>query len=284
MRAAGRGSIARHRGRLKFGPGDARGILHRLAPAERFEHARFPAQPPLDAFVLHGWIVRWDLRGQPPRLQETLPHPNVYLVFEQGVGCVNGVAHGRWSRVLEGEGFAFGVKFRPGGFRPFFGQAVARLANRSLPLQHVFGSAGAQLERAVFAAPDARAMSDAAHRFLCERLPAPDPDAARAAMIVDAIASDRSLLRVDELVARFGLGMRSLQRLFSDYVGVGPKWVIGRYRLHEAIDRIADGERVDWTTLALELGYFDQAHFIRDFRNLVGRTPTEYAQSVRRAD
>ncbi len=268
---------------MKFGPGDARGILHRLAPAGRFEHARFPAQPPLDAFVLHGWIVRWDLRGQPPTLQETLPHPNVYLVFERGVGTVNGVAEGRWSRELEGEGFAFGVKFRPGGFRPFFGQPVSRLANRSLALREVFGDAGADLERAVFAATDARAMNDVVHRFLCGRLPAPDPDAARAAQIVEAIALDRSLLKVDDLVARFGLGKRSLQRLFSEYVGVGPKWVIGRYRLHEAIDRIADGERVDWATLALDLGYFDQAHFIRDFRRLVGRTPTDYAQSVRGA-
>ena len=269
---------------MKFGPGDARGILHRLGPAGRFRHARHPARPPLDAFVQHCWIVRWDLRGAPPQLQETLPHPNVYLVFERGVGSVNGVARGRWSRELEGEGFAFGVKFRPGGFRPFFGQPVSRLVDRSLALREVFGHAAADLEHAVFGAEDAFAMSDAVHRFLCARLPAPDPEATRAAEIVDAIALDRSLLKVDDLVARFGLGKRSLQRLFSDYVGVGPKWVIGRYRLHEAIDRIADGERVDWTSLALDLGYFDQAHFIRDFRQLVGRTPTDYAQSVREAD
>lgn len=268
---------------MKFGPGDARGILHRLGPAGRFHHARHPAIPPLDAFVQHCWIVRWDLRGEQPQLQETLPHPNVYLVFERGSGKVSGVASGRWSRWLEGEGFAFGVEFRPGGFRPFLGEPVASLAGRSRALRDVFGDAGIDLEHAVFACTDDLAMSGVVQRFLLDRMPPPDPDVDRVATIVDAIAGDRSLLKVDELVARYGLGKRALQRLFSEYVGVSPKWVIGRYRLHEAIDRIADGERVDWATLALDLGYFDQAHFIRDFRTLVGRTPADYAQAVRDA-
>jgi AraC-like DNA-binding protein len=266
---------------MKFGPGDARGILHRLGPAGRFHHARHPAIPPLDAFVQHCWIVRWDLRGEEPQLQETLPHPNVYLVFERGAATVNGVASGRWSRRLEGEGFAFGVKFRPGGFRPFLGHPVSSLADRLLALGEVFGHASVDLDRAVFACSDDRAMSDVVQQFLLDCLPAPDTDVDLVATIVDAIAGDRSLLKVDALVARYGLGKRALQRLFSEYAGVGPKWVIGRYRLHEAIDRIADGERVDWTTLALDLGYFDQAHFIRDFRKLVGRTPADYAQAVR---
>jgi AraC-like DNA-binding protein len=265
---------------MKFGPGDARGILHRLGPADRFHHARHLPVPPLDAFVQHCWIVRWDLRGEPPQLQETLPHPNVYLVFEQGSATVGGVASGRWSRRLEGAGFAFGVKFRPGGFRPFLRRPVSSLSDRSLPIRDVFGADGSELERDVFACADDRAMSGIVQRFLLDRLPAPDPDVEQVAAIVDAIAGDRSLLKVDDLVTRYGLGKRALQRLFSEYVGVGPKWVIGRYRLHEAIDQIADGRRVDWSALALDLGYFDQAHFIRDFRRLVGRTPADYARAM----
>jgi AraC-like DNA-binding protein len=267
---------------MKFGPGDARGILHRLGPAGRFHHARHPALPPLDAFVQHGWIVRWDLRGEAPQLQETLPHPNVYLVFEKGVASVNGVASGRWSRMLEGEGFAFGLKFRPGGFRPFLGRAVSSLCDRSLPVQDVFGDEGRRLECDLFACTDDVAMNAVAQRFLLDRLPPADPEVDRVVTIVESIAADRGLLKVDDLVARHGIGKRALQRLFSEYVGVGPKWVIGRYRLHEAIDRIADGERVDWTTLALDLGYFDQAHFIRDFKALVGRSPGDYVKSPSR--
>jgi AraC-like DNA-binding protein len=73
--------------------------------------------------------------------------------------------------------------------------------------------------------------------------------------------------------------MRRLQRLFSDYVGVGPKWVIRRYRLHEAAARAADGAGLDLVRLAAELGYADQAHLTRDFTAMVGVPPARYARA-----
>ena len=71
--------------------------------------------------------------------------------------------------------------------------------------------------------------------------------------------------------------------MFNDYVGVSPKWVIQRYRLQEAAERLAEGRATSLETLALELGFFDQAHFCRDFKALVGRTPAEYARDNCRA-
>ena len=64
---------------------------------------------------------------------------------------------------------------------------------------------------------------------------------------------------------------------FTGGVGVSPKWVLQRYRLHEAAERIAEGRDGDWAATALELGYFDQAHFIRDFKALIGASPAQYA-------
>jgi AraC-like DNA-binding protein len=266
---------------VSFGAGNARGILHRLGPEGRFHHARHLPTAPLDAFVQHFWIVRWDLRGESPQLQETLPHPNVYLVFENGSGSINGVATGRFSRLLQDRGFAFGVKFRPGGFYPFLREPVSALTDRRLSLPQVFGAASGSLSEEIFACDDELAMIDVIHRFLCARLPVTDANVDRIASIVGDVADDRSVTRVDDLVARYGMGKRALQRLFSRYVGVSPKWIINRYRLHEAVEQLADGQRVDWATLALDLGYFDQAHFIRDFRRLVGRTPADYAHTMR---
>jgi len=265
---------------VNFGAGRARGILHRLGPAGTFHHARHPADGPLAAFVQHYWIVRWHLAGHPPQLQETLPHPNVYLVFEPGLTGVHGVASGRYTRFLEGDSFAFGVKFRPGGFRPFLGRPVSSLTDRSLTLEAMFGASAGGLEACVFDAADEHAMIAIVRAFLLERLPAPDPDVARVAAIVDGVAADRGLTRVDALAERHGVGLRALQRLFGEYVGVSPKWVINRYRLHEAVEQLAEGRSVDWAALALDLGYFDQAHFIRDFRALVGRTPGDFARDL----
>jgi len=79
-------------------------------------------------------------------------------------------------------------------------------------------------------------------------------------------------------VSAFKLSKRTLQRLFQQYVGVSPKWVIKRYRLHEAVERLAAGNEVDWTRLDLDLEYFDQAHFIKDFKAIIGKTPSEYTK------
>ena len=70
----------------------------------------------------------------------------------------------------------------------------------------------------------------------------------------------------------------SQNSLFDRYLGASPKRVIARYRPHEAIARVQEGRVVDWTGLALSLGYFDQADFIKDFKAVIGVTPAEYAR------
>jgi len=79
--------------------------------------------------------------------------------------------------------------------------------------------------------------------------------------------------RVTDVAAHHEMSTRALQRLFRRYVGAGPKWVLQRYRLHSAAERIAAGDRGGWAEIAAGLGYADQAHFVRDFRMLVGVTP-----------
>jgi AraC-like DNA-binding protein len=87
---------------------------------------------------------------------------------------------------------------------------------------------------------------------------------------------DRSLLRVEHVAKAFGVGERSLQRLFRKYVGVSPKWVIRRYRLHEAAEQLKRPTPPALAELATALGYADQAHFAREFKQVVGRTPRDF--------
>jgi transcriptional regulator GlxA family with amidase domain len=87
---------------------------------------------------------------------------------------------------------------------------------------------------------------------------------------------------VEELAERVGLSVRALQRAFHRHVGVSPKWVIRRARVQEAAERVALGQHVAWASLASELGYFDQAHLIRDFRAQLGETPAAYAATCAR--
>lgn len=246
--------------------------LRREAPA-----GRFLPTPPLDAYVEHFWTISWDLSA--PVLRETLPHPSVHLVIEAGRSGLAGVAKTRFSRTLEGRGRVFGIKFLPGCFHPFRPLPLSGLTNRVLSLVEGFGPEGAALEAAVLACgEDEVAAVAVAEAFLLQRLPTPDPRAERARQLVERIRNQPDLLRVETLAEGAGLSMRALQRLFSEYVGVSPKWVLQRYRLHEAMARLEAGETRDLAALSAAMGYFDQAHFIKDFKLLIGRTPASYAK------
>jgi AraC-like DNA-binding protein len=96
--------------------------------------------------------------------------------------------------------------------------------------------------------------------------------------IADRIAADPALLSVEDAAEGFSRSPRSLQRLFRTYVGVSPKWIIRRRRLQEAAALVEAGGVEDWAPLAVELGYFDQAHFINDFANSVGQSPRQVCQ------
>jgi len=109
--------------------------------------------------------------------------------------------------------------------------------------------------------------------------PLSDENASRASEIVYAVAKEREILKVQDLVERYRMDKRTLQRLFARYVGVSPKWVIQRYRLHEAAEQLAASTTLSQSELALNLGYSDQAHFVRDFKAIVGVSPVAYARS-----
>lgn len=258
---------------------EARGVLNALAAGE-FGHHREAPPPALADWVEHFWHVRWNLEGLTPKVVETLPHPNVHIVIERGSARVFGVHTGRWTRVLEGRSSAFGIKFRPGAFRPFLHDAVSSLRDASLPTEALFGSQAQELNAIADCEDDTgggvRAV-ELASRFLLAHLPTVDASALLVGRMVDSVVDDRELHSAAALARQFEMSLRALQRLFNDYVGIGPKWVINRYRMHEAIARVQAGQAVSWAALAQELGYFDQAHFISDFRKLVDETPASYA-------
>ena len=264
--------------------GKPRGVLRQRLDQGEFQHERRAPSAALAGLIEHYWYVGWDLQDLLPQQQETLPHPNVHLVFEAGRTRIYGVHTGRFSTLLEGRGFVFGIKFKAGGFRPFLRVPVATITDASLAVADVFGVDAQALEAQVLAAPGVDTMITLTEACLLDHLPPPDAKVAQVDALVASICDDRSVTSVEQLTQRTGLNKRALQRLFQDYVGVGPKWVINRYRLHEAIAQLQQGTPVVWTDLALELGYFDQAHFIRDFRKLVGRSPADYAKTERTAD
>lgn len=257
-------------------------MLRRGLAAGAMRHSRRRPAADLACWIAHYWIIRWDLRGCPPYVAENLPHPNVHLIFENETATIAGVQTHKFSRVIEGQSHVFGVKFRAGGFRPFCKFPVSRLADRVIPASSVFGEALKELEEVAYSSCGEAAKVRTANAFFHAHLPKPDPGTAFASQLVDCILHEPEIKTVEDLARRAAMSQRSLQRLFSEYVGASPKWVIRRYRLHELIEKFNSGGKLDWSQLALELGYFDQAHLINDFKSIVGYSPTEYKKLISR--
>jgi AraC-like DNA-binding protein len=122
---------------------------------------------------------------------------------------------------------------------------------------------------------------DAAARRLDDVISACDgaPDETYLALttLVDRIRDDERLHRVEQVMALSPWSARTTQRVFRRYVGVPVKWVLCRYRLQHAALEIETNPTVDFADLAVRRGWYDQAHFINDFRAMLGCTPGEYA-------
>ncbi|GAB2688250.1 helix-turn-helix domain-containing protein [Thalassiella azotivora] len=246
---------------------------------------------PLRPFVERYWSVRWDRRGQPPFRSEVLSHPSVNVSVEQGTQprfglpmpavLVHAVVTRRFVVDLVGAGSVVAVKFRPGGFAAMTGTPPAR--DTVAPLGDELGVDAGRLLEDVLAqdADDDRAAALDAALAPAAR----EPDAAYLELVelLAVMVDDRDLVRVEQVAAWAGTTVRGLQRLFSRYVGVGPKAVLARYRLQDAVARIDAGEVDDLAALAASLGWFDQAHFSRDFRAVVGTTPSAYLAHSRGA-
>ncbi|MGV9306548.1 AraC family transcriptional regulator [Nonomuraea sp. NPDC003727] len=257
-----------------------RGWVDPYAGLDAFDYVRHAPSPAMSAYVEHFWVVTWTGLAEPYE-QRIVSHPSVNMTITHDFHQIAGVIKGGFSYTMRGSGRVLGTRFRPGGFRPFLDGPVSQLTGRFVEIGEMFGAAGANLVEHVLAEPDARAAVALVDRFLLNRGPHRDPQADEVAALVATMESDMSMTRVDELAAGSGRSVRSLQRLFRDYVGVGPKWVIRRFRLHEAAERVYQG--LDLATLAAELGYTDQAHLTHDFTAAVGMPPAAYARLGGRA-
>lgn len=250
----------------------ARGVL-RTAPDGRFDFRRWDPPPHLVSYVSWIWMVEWDRGDRPPFVQSVLPHPAANFVVEADGGTLWGPQKSRFDKRLEGAGRAIGVRFTPGGVAPFVDGPVSSIVDAAVP--GPWGEVGSQV-----AATDD---PDEAVGLLVDAIEPPEHPDPNITVVSEAVAlleKDRSFTRAAQLADHLHIGVRSLHRLFAEYVGLGPAWVIRRYRLHEATARASD--TVDWAALAGELEYADQAHLVRDFTSMVGTSPVRYAAGLRR--
>ncbi|WP_454858599.1 helix-turn-helix domain-containing protein [Promicromonospora soli] len=270
---------------LETGP--TLGIVNPARARDRFALARVePAEDLADLVDWH-WVITWDLPPGATFTQAVVPHP-VGQVVAEDVGflayAMPAAAVDR--RTLSGASGVVGTKLRPGGYRALLGLTHPGERGAVEPAGFLGATSARAAAEAIDQARDGG--PDAAVRTATPLLRAaagrtrtPRSTAALAAlaeafaMIADAVPGTT----VAALAAGLGTTPRSLQRLFADWVGVSPKWVLQRHRVHLAAELLGRDPGLDLAGLAAAVGYYDQAHFTGDFVRAVGVAPGEYARS-----
>lgn len=281
-------------------PKDTRGII---GPAEMLEHvdfARYPAGDVLDGLIEWFWAVAWKLPDGVSHDQQVLNHPagniSIGTIDDAGVpldpaeGRVYGVASSVSSRHLSGLGWTVAGRTSVGGLGVFLDAPAKSAADAQLDFHHGLPGlkdAGVVERVSAVSLNEGRVdqLRTALEELVAERSPARVAEAREVAAIAGLAEHDRSVCRVEHLAAAANVSVRTLQRLFDEHVGASPSFVIRRWRIIEAAeaaragnsDGSADGTAwKGWATVAAELGYSDQAHLTRDFRNHLGMSPSVY--------
>ncbi|SKC68666.1 helix-turn-helix domain-containing protein [Krasilnikoviella flava] len=261
-----------------------------------FSLVRLDPAPDLADLVERHWVVRWDLPPGAEFTQVVIPHPNANLVAEAGGFAVHGVPRGLFSRTLHGTDAVLGTKLRPGALRLLRGDpasvrpglvlpaAVALAEVRGGPAAPDVEEAGRRALAAVLAGRDDDAVAAVTPLLrvvaAARRTPHAAESLARIARVLSAVVAGElgPDAGVADLAALVGTTPRSLQRLFAGWVGVSPKWVLQRHRVHLAADLVAADPSRPLADVAAAVGYYDQAHLGTDFSRALGTTPAAYAR------
>lgn len=248
---------------------------------------RYDASPAVDTIARRYWIPVWRFPDGGVRTQKVLQYPVCLIVVSSDYARFYGVRTGLSTVELSGHGWAFGTMLQPAAGRLLWGGPVSQLTDRWVDVDDVPGLAAAGLTTRMRAtiAPDPSSPSRHAdaiaslEEVLAEHLPI-DEVGALVNRLVERVETDPTITRVDHLAEAFGLSDRQLQRITRDRLGLTPKWLIQRRRLHDATLRLKRGT-TSLADLAYELGYSDQSHFTRDFSTVTGMAPSIYLADQR---
>lgn len=242
-------------------PGDE--PYREIAPAAR-----------LAAHVDRFWTRRGGAASTPHRV---LPDGCSDLVVDLDAGVARVVGPMTRAALVPSTGACIvAVRFRPGAGAGLAGVSLDALADEAVDAGEVGLETAALVEGLARAAPASR--TGMLSRFVATRLGAADPLDRAVRRATARLAADPTL-KVDALAAEVGVSRQYLGRIFARDVGVSPKTFARVARVQRLVLAIRAGRR-DWTRLAADLGFADQAHLVHDARALTGLTPTELAAEV----
>ena len=278
----------------------SRGVLHLRSSEKNYLLKQFQPSSKLQPFVEQFWHVKWDLRNRQTHIQKNLPQANTHITFEDNKSLIYGPVTSTFTRTLIEQGNIFGIKFHVGALFPIIKYPTSDLTDRVINLASLFKSSLTEKTATCLCVSPAPKISlednvnnkikiaedflqgllfDHSSPFFITDTEQASKKIIQVGNIVKLIANNHSITKLSQLATQTKLSERTLQRLFKSHVGLSPKWLIRKYRIHELLDRLETHtsiQKIDWQQIVLDLDYVDQAHLINDFKSFIGCSPQQY--------
>jgi len=255
-------------------------------------HLHIPAAP-LRPFVRCFWY--WEDAPQPHARERLMPNGEASIVFNLrdeemrlydgdnperyascGLVAFTGPRTDCFAIDTASEDRVIGIQFQPGGTFPFFREPACEVANQSLRLEDLWRRAAGEMREQLLAADSVDEMFAALERALLAQLVRPLELHPAVGFARRQICRAPHLATVSGVLDRLGLSQRRFIELFHAQMGLTPKAFCRVRRFQRVLESVHGRSEVDWPQVALEGGYYDQSHFIHDFRSFSGLTPSMY--------
>jgi AraC-like DNA-binding protein len=171
---------------------------------------------------------------------------------------------------------SFVVRFHPNGFLPFSTIPIKEMENTAVSLDKLFGENGKEIGQNILNAKTTSERINLIETFLLERLKEKQTIDNVVKSTIDTILNTNGQLSITEHSKKSNVNRRHLTRKFSTAIGLSPKQLSKTIRLQAVLKKLLTEEVTSLTDLAYENEYFDQAHFIKDFKEFTGLTPKEF--------
>jgi AraC-like DNA-binding protein len=260
-------------------------------------YRRYTPPPPLSAFVDCMWYsegfegthqrerllpngesgIVFDLREEPVRNPVRIFDPKDdarFETFAPAIFC--GARTDCFVIETSQQERVIGIQFRPGGAFPFLAMPASEVANATYSLDDIWPDQAASIRDALMNACDFRAMFSILERALLLRLRNASPLHPAIAFAITRLARPGENVRVGDVAGRVGFSSRRFMELFREQTGLTPKSFQRVRRFQRVLRTLRADSAENWTDIAYRCGYYDQAHFIHDFRMFSGLTPSEY--------
>ncbi|MBQ4813250.1 helix-turn-helix domain-containing protein [Pseudoalteromonas luteoviolacea] len=256
------------------------GVLHQTKSAPNYTLRRYFPSPQLSSLVEQYWLVNWDLPEDSQHVQRNLPDPNCHLTFLPNKCEFLGPVSKVYDYTMHGQNGIIGVKFKLGALACVLPNPIEHYMDTVISMPSFLHCDLAALSKTLSQTDNDKARVHALEQALeplCGYVKVHHVQQLSA--LIERIKSNDDIYTVEDLALQSGVSKRTLQRQFKQYIGLSPKYLIRKYRLHAALT-LLERHPNDIHHLVNKLDYADQAHLIKDFKNILGMTPGAYIDDI----